>query len=77
MTGTDYDRLVDGSILDAYSTELFGEDVLRSPRSEERLQELARLNRKRLHTELTAKEEERLTKLRSTLASTPNVTDPS
>lgn len=74
VTGTDYDRLVDGSILDAYSTELFGQNVLRSAHSTEKLTELARLNRKRLQTALTEKEKARLTKLRATLASTPNHT---
>ena len=74
VTGTDYDRLVDGSILDAYSTDLFGHDVLRSARSTEKLAELARLNRKRLQTALTAQENARLTELRATLASTPNHT---
>lgn len=74
VIGTDYDRLVDGSILDAYSTELFGHDVLRSARSTEKLAELARLNRKRLQTALTAREDARLTELRATLASTPNHT---
>ena len=74
VTGTDYDRLVDGSILDAYSTELFGHDVLRSARSTEKLAELARLNRKRLHTDLTAGEDARLAQLRATLGSTPNHT---
>ena len=74
VTGTDYDRLVDGNILDAYSTELFGHDVLRSARSTEKLTELARLNRKRLQTDLTAEENARLTELRATLASTPNHT---
>ena len=74
VAGTDYDRLVDGSILDAYSTELFGRDVLRSARSTEKLAELARLNRKRLHTDLTAEEDARLTRLRATLGSAPNHT---
>ena len=74
VTGTDYDRLVDGSILDAYATELFGRDVLRSARSKEKLAELARLNRKRLQTDLTQEESSRLAQLRATLGSNPNHT---
>ena len=74
VTGTDYDRLVDGSILDAYSTELFGHDVLRSARSTEKMAELARLNRKRLQTALTKEETSRLAQLRATLGSNPNHT---
>ncbi len=74
VTGTEYDRLVDGNMLEAYSTDLFGHDVLRSARSTEKLAELGRLNRKRLQTVLTAGEEARLAELRATLASTPNHT---
>lgn len=74
VTGTDYHRLVDGNVLDAYSTELFGHDVLRSSRSKRKLAELARLNRKRLQTALTARENARLALLRATLGSTPNHT---
>lgn len=74
VTGTDYDRLVDGNVLDAYSTELFGHDVLRSARSKRKLAELARLNRKRLQAALTPRENARLALLRATLGSAPNYT---
>ena len=74
VTGTDYNRLVDGNILDAYSTDLFGRDVLRSASSAQKLAALARLNRKRLHTALTTEEEDELAELRATLASNPNHT---
>ena len=45
-------RLVDGNILDAYGTDLFGEGVTRSAKSKEKLERLARLNRKRLRKPL-------------------------
>ena len=46
VTGTELERLIDGNILDAYGTELFGEEVTRSEQSKMKLERLARLNRK-------------------------------
>lgn len=76
ITGTELDRLIDGDILDAYGTELFGEDVTRSERSKEKLQELAQLNRKRSSKKLTKKEQSRLNVLRATMSSHPSNTAP-
>ncbi len=76
VTGIELDRLTDGDILDAYSTELFGEDVTRSERSKAKLQELAQLNRKRLSKKLTRKEQSRLNVLRATMSSDPSNTAP-
>lgn len=76
ITGSDLDRLIDGDILDAYGTEIFGEDVTRSERSKEKLQELAQLNRKRLSKKLTAREQRRLNNLRATMSSSPSDTAP-
>ena len=76
IAGSELDRLIDGDILDAYGTEIFGEDVTRSERSKEKLQELARLNRKRLSKKLTAKEQGRLNRLRATMSSNPSDTAP-
>ena len=36
IIGTELDRLVDGNVLDAYATELFGEEVTRSEQSKEK-----------------------------------------
>ena len=66
------DRLVDGNILDAYGTELFGEDVTRSGQSKEKLEHLARLNRKRLSTSLSPADQRDLERLRATMPSSPN-----
>lgn len=73
-TDPEYDRLVDGNILDAYSTNLFGDDVTRSPQSEQKVERLAELSQKQLHEELTPQEEEELCSLRSAMPSTPTGT---
>lgn len=44
IEGSELARLVDGNILDAYGTELFGEDVTRSPASESKPVRLEPLN---------------------------------
>lgn len=67
VTGTDLNRLVYGSVEDAYSTDLFGQDVTRSASSQAKLERLAALNYKTLHGKLTAKEKEELQQLRATL----------
>ena len=74
VTGVELDRLIHGSILDAYGTELFGEHGIRSERSEKMLDRLAKLNRKRLKTALSLDERRELDRLRATLPSTPNRT---
>ena len=76
VTGPEYDRLVDGNILDACSTSLFGEDITRSPQSEQKIERLAELSRKQLHEALTPEEEEELRCLRSAMPSTPAGTTP-
>ncbi|MBB4798710.1 hypothetical protein HNP32_002464 [Brevundimonas bullata] len=67
IEGTALNRLIHGSILDAYGTEFFGRDVTRSEDSQEMLQELAGLNRKALRSQLTGEEKSRLQELRQTL----------
>ena len=76
IVGTELDRLVDGNVLDAYSTELFGEEVTRSEQSKEKLERLARLNRKRLKRRLSVKEQRELEHLRTVMPSSPNTTAP-
>lgn len=56
VEGIEKDRLIFGSVLDAYGTELFGSDVSRSETSREKQTLLARLNQKALKAKLSAKE---------------------
>jgi hypothetical protein len=65
--GLEYDRLVYGNVLDAYGTDLFGEDVTRSEESRRMLAELAMLNRKERLGQLTPQERLRQQLLRSIL----------
>ena len=74
VVGTELDRLIDGNILDAYGTDLFGEEVTRSEQSKEKLDRLARLNRKRLRKKLSGKERRELEDLRATMPTRPNTT---
>ena len=74
IVGHDLDRLIDGNILDAYGTDLFGEEVTRSERSKQKLEHLARLNRKRLTTPLSRREQRDLERLRATMPSSPSET---
>ena len=76
VIGTELDRLVDGNVLDAYATELFGEEVTRSEQSKQNLKRLARLNRKRLRKRLSDKEQKELEHLRAAMPSSPNATAP-
>ncbi len=72
VIGPDLNRLLDGNILDAYGTELFGEEVTRSEQSKAKLTQLAQLNRKRLRQALSSSEQRELEQLRETMPSTPN-----
>ena len=74
VVGTELNRLIDGNVLDAYGTELFGEEVTRSEQSREKLNRLARLNRKRLRSRLSGKEQQELDHLRASMPSSPNTT---
>lgn len=67
VTGVELQRLIYGNVLDAYGTELFGADVTRSDSSQEKLEQLARLNRKSLRAELSAEEKQEQEELRATL----------
>lgn len=72
VTGADYDKLVDGNILDAFATDLFGKNVSRSDRSRAKLLRLAKLNRKRLSDALDPEEEAELKALQRTMVSDPS-----
>jgi len=70
IDGVALDRLIHGSILDAYGTELFGRDVARSEDSKALMNELAMLNRKALKSNLEPVEKERWERLRQMLPTT-------
>ena len=48
VSGIEKERLVFGSVLDAYGTELFGKDISRSQSAQKKQQQLAELNQKAL-----------------------------
>ena len=77
IVGRDLDRLIDGNILDAYGTDLFGEEVTRSEQSKKKLDRLAHLNRQRLGRTLSGKEQRELEHLRAIMPTNPNTTAPS
>lgn len=73
VKGVELQRLIYGSVLEAFDTELFGPDITRSESSKEKLARLARLNQKSLRTELTEDEARELDELRATLPTTAGV----
>lgn len=74
IQGIELNRLLYGNVLEAYGTGLFGKDVDRSRASRVMVEELARLNQKRIVADLDESEMAALHKLRSILATTPNLT---
>lgn len=64
IIGEDFDRLVYGNILDAYSTEAFGQEIQRSEESNILMEELAQLDTKKMFGTLSPAEENRLKSLR-------------
>lgn len=64
VKGTALNRLIFGNVLDAYGTELFGENTTSSDNATEYLEELARLNMKSLRGKITDRERKRMFKLR-------------
>lgn len=57
IVGTERERLIYGNILDAYSTEAFGQSPVRSEKSNEKLQRLGELNMRAAFGKITAEEE--------------------
>lgn len=70
LDGIALDRLIHGSILDAYGTQYFGRDIARSDESKELMEELAQLNRRALRGQINSEELSRLDKLRAMLPTT-------
>jgi predicted ATP-binding protein involved in virulence len=62
-----------GNVLDAYSSGVFGENVVRSALGNEKLKRLALLNMKALRETITEKEKEDLVSLRNVFPSTANM----
>ncbi|HWU89165.1 MAG TPA: AAA family ATPase [Kofleriaceae bacterium] len=67
IEGVERDRLLYGSILDAYSTGAFGDGATRSPASLAKMQRLAELNVKELEQPLTDEEARERDELRAIL----------
>jgi predicted ATPase len=67
IEGVERDRLLYGSILDAYSTGVFGDGATRSPASVAKMQRLAELNVKELEQPLTEEEVRERDELRAIL----------
>lgn len=67
VEGSDLQRLIDGNILDALATDLFGKGLARSPQSQEKLGELARLNKKLVSSGLDEVEQSRRRELQAIL----------
>ena len=75
IQGQDRDRLINGSILDAFGTEYFGEDITRSDASRRMMKELARLNMKRRRSRLSDGEERQRRMLQSALPSVSAISE--
>jgi hypothetical protein len=67
VTGQDYERLVNGNILDALSTDFFGEDIERSARTAEQLDRLAQLNKRQALGQIDDVERKELSELQAAL----------
>jgi energy-coupling factor transporter ATP-binding protein EcfA2 len=65
VQGVALQRLIYGNVLDAYGTELFGENTTSSDHATEMLEELARLHRKSVRGMITEGERQRMFELRS------------
>jgi AAA domain, putative AbiEii toxin, Type IV TA system len=76
VTGVALNRLIYGSIVDAYGTELFGQDVARSEEGKKLLNELALLNRKSISGDLSKRDAARMMELRAALPSQSSETAP-
>ncbi len=70
ITGNDLRRLLDGNVLEAFGTGVFGEGITRSDRSRQHLKRLAELNVKEINAGLSEAEQHEQTELRSALPTT-------
>lgn len=67
VTGIELDRLLYGNVLDAYGTEMFGANVIRSEASRAKLRRLAELNQKEMRDSLSEEERVEQAELRAIL----------
>lgn len=67
LRGSRLQRLINGNVLDAYGTEVFGAEVTRSEPSKRRLRDLAELNVKEVTGGLTGPEREEQSRLRAAM----------
>jgi predicted ATP-dependent endonuclease of OLD family len=74
-TSEEWKRLVYGNILEAYSTDLFGENIDRSPEAQEKFERLAELSVKELDEPLLPTEREEFQQLIDELPSTLSSTE--
>lgn len=65
ITGKEKDRLIFGNILDAYGTDIFGENVSISEESSEKINRLAELNIKSIQGQTNGNEEKELRDLKT------------
>ncbi len=77
LRGTRLRRLIDGNVLDAYGTEVFGQGVTRSEDSKAKLRRLAELNAEEQDRKLSATEKKEQEELRGTMPTTSGVLKPS
>ncbi|MBL8187166.1 MAG: AAA family ATPase [Acidobacteria bacterium] len=75
VQGVELNRLLYGNVLDAYGTELFGEDVGRSEAGKKLLQELAALNVKEVNQGLSKAEKKKQQVLRATFPTSSPTTN--
>jgi energy-coupling factor transporter ATP-binding protein EcfA2 len=76
VEGEDRKRLIYGDVLDAYSTDMFGEEVGRSETGRAQLEQLAELNTKEVREGLTETEMQKQSEIRSALPTQQNVLKP-
>ncbi len=67
ITGTNRNRLIFGNVLDAYGTEVFGENVSQSANGEEMLKELADLTLKSFKGTISENDKKRMQELKKIL----------
>jgi hypothetical protein len=67
VTGVERDRLIFGNVLDAYGTEVFGQDVERSEYSKDKLQQLAHLSQLNAYGQISDDQKKELQELRKIL----------
>jgi len=76
LRGSRLQRLINGNVLDAYGTEVFGIGVTRSEPSKLKLRKLAELNIKESTSGLTPKERKLQEELRGSMPTASSVVDP-